>query len=232
MLDDWIKTQARDYWKRCGPGDPVGPKMVDLYQRYGAFPIGDTGSWGGGSWGWWYHTDAETEARWQEDPPAQWDEHFARSNARVAAIQRVRADAQARVTEVFPARRSHEVIVPMIESLACDLPRVLIGNVLNSGGHVRGLPGDIAVEAPLRASADGLRPVETTPLPPALLAHTLRDYVAPVNLELAAYEQHSRQGLLELIQTDPFTRSERQARELLDAILALPYHAEMREYYP
>jgi alpha-galactosidase len=149
----------------------------------------------------------------------------------VAAIQRISQDPGAHVTEAFPAQRSHETIVPMIESLACDLPRVLIGNVLNSSGCVPGLPLDFAVEAPALVSARGIQPVQTTPLPPAVVAHALRDYVAPVNIELAAYQAHSRKGLLELILTDPFTRSERQARELLDAILALPYHAEMREHY-
>jgi alpha-galactosidase/6-phospho-beta-glucosidase family protein len=30
---------------------------------------------------------------------------------------------------------------------------------------------------------------------------------------------------------DPWTRSEGQARQLLDEILALPYHEEMRAHY-
>jgi alpha-galactosidase len=63
------------------------------------------------------------------------------------------------------------------------------------------------------------------------VAHALSDYVAPVNIELEAYERRDRKLLLELILTDPFTRSEGQARDLLDAMLALPYHTEMREHY-
>jgi hypothetical protein len=31
--------------------------------------------------------------------------------------------------------------------------------------------------------------------------------------------------------TDPWTRSEEQARAVLEGILALPYHQEMREHY-
>lgn len=231
LLDEWIKTKAADYWKACGPGDPVGPKMVDLYQRYGAFPIGDTGSWGGGSWGWEYHTDAETEARWHEDPPVQWDEHFAKSAAKVQGIQSLMTDPAASATALFPPKHSHEIIVPMLESLICDIPRVLIGNVANTGGYVAGVPLDFAVEVPNLVSARGLQPIQTTPLPPAVLAHALSDYVAPVNLELAAYTQHSRGLLVDLLMLDPWTRSERQARELLDAILALPYHQELRDYY-
>jgi alpha-galactosidase len=73
--------------------------------------------------------------------------------------------------------------------------------------------------------------VQTTPLPAPLVAHVLSDYVAPVNIELEAYERRDRKLLLELILTDPFTRSQAQARDLLDAMLALPYHTEVREHY-
>jgi alpha-galactosidase/6-phospho-beta-glucosidase family protein len=71
----------------------------------------------------------------------------------------------------------------------------------------------------------------TTPLPTPVIAHALRDYVAAVNLELTAFEGRSRSSLLELVLTDPWTTSERQARGLLDAILAMPVHADMRDHY-
>jgi alpha-galactosidase len=102
---------------------------------------------------------------------------------------------------------------------------------MNGGGYVPGLPPDIAVEVPTLVSARGIQPVQTSPLPAPILAHALRDYVAPVNLELDAFERGSRTALLELLLTDPFTTSERQARELLDSILALPYHVELREHF-
>ncbi len=231
LLDRWIEQDAPRYWETCGPGDPVGPKAVDLYRRFGVFPIGDTGSWGGGSWGWWYHTDTETELRWQEDPPVQWNAHLKHGKEEVAHIQRLSPDQAARVTDHFPPQHSGEVIVPMIESLGCDLPRVIIGNVPNTDHYVPGLPTNFAVEIPARVSRRGIQGIHTTPLPPAVLAHALRDYVAPVNVELEAFAQRSRSLLLELVMMDPWTRSEHTAQELLEAIMALPYHAEMREYY-
>lgn len=66
------------------------------------------------------------------------------------------------------------------------------------------------------------------------LAYLLRDCVAPVNLELAAYEQRNKQMLVELVELvmmDPWTTSETQARNMIDAVLALPVHAEMRAHY-
>jgi alpha-galactosidase len=231
MLDRWIERDAPRYWETCGPGDPMGPKAVDLYRRFGVFPIGDTGSWGGGSWGWWYHTNPETEARWQEDPPVRWNAHFKRGEEQVKQIQTISADQAVRVTGQFPPQHSGEVIVPMIESLTHDVPRVIIGNVLNTGRYVPGIPADFAVEIPTLVSRRGIQGIQTTPLPPAVLAHALRDYVAPVNVELEAYARHSRSRLLELIMMDPWTRSERMAKELLEAIMGLPYHQEMRAYY-
>lgn len=231
MLDRWIEREAAGYWETCGPGDPLGPKAVNLYQRFGVFPIGDTGSWGGGSWGWWYHTGSETEARWQEDPPVRWKAHFKRGEEQVKQIQTISADPGVRVTGHFPPQNSGEVIVPMIESVVRDTPRVITGNVLNTSHYVPGIPADFAVEIPTLVSRRGVQGIQSTPLPPAVLAHALHDYVAPVNLELEAFARHSRRLLLELILMDPWTRSERTAQELLEAIMELPYHEEMRAYY-
>ncbi len=119
----------------------------------------------------------------------------------------------------------------MVESLACDIPRVLIGNIPNSGSYVPGVPTDFAVEIPLHVSAHGIQGMQTSGLPPAVTAYLLRDRVAPVNLELTAYTHHSREALLELILMDPYTRSLEQAEQLLDEVLALPVHGAMREHY-
>ena len=75
------------------------------------------------------------------------------------------------------------------------------------------------------------RPQSPAGLPPAPLAYLLRDCVAQVNIELAAFNQRSKRLLLELIMMDPWTRSMEQARTMLDEVMALPYHADMREHY-
>lgn len=231
LFDEWLEKKAEQHWATCPPDDALGPKQVDLYRRFGVLPIGDTGTWGGGSWGWSYHTDAETEARWKVDPVRCWEAKFEGDRKRVKLIRELGQSNGVRITSVVPPEHSGEVIVPMIEAIACDIPRVLIGNVLNAAESVPGLPRDVAVEVPLSASGGALRAIATTPLPAAVLAHALRDYVKPVELELAAFENRSRSTLLELVLTDPWTRSERQAREVLDAVLSLPANVDMREHY-
>ena len=92
------------------------------------------------------------------------------------------------MSEAFPPEHSGEVMVPLIESIACDIPRVLIGNILNSGDFVPGIPRDFAVEIPTLVSKRGIEGIQTSGLPDAVLAQIWRDRVGPVTIELAAYE--------------------------------------------
>jgi alpha-galactosidase len=231
LIDAWIENEAPSYWETCPPSDYLGPVAVDLYRRFGVFPIGDTCNPGGGSWPWWYHTDAQTERRWHEDPAAWWERYFSRGAEHVAEIERAAQDLTRPVSEAFPPEHSGEVMVPLIESIACDVPRVLIGNVLNSGDFVPGIPRDFAVEIPTLVSRRGIEGIQTKGLPDAVLAQIWRDRVGPVTIELAAYDDGSRERLLELILADPWTHSLSQAEGMLDEILAMPENAEMRAHY-
>ncbi len=231
LLDAWIAREAAAYAVAAAPSDLHGPKPVDLHKRFGAFPIGDTANPGGGSWGWWYHTDAETERRWREDPKGWYAEHFVRGERQVAEIKAIADDATTKVSDAFPPQPSGETMVPLIESIACDLPRTYIVNVVNDGEFVAGIPHDFAVEIPALVSARGIQGIRTNGLPAPLLAHITRDRVAPVRMELAAYAAGSREMLLQLLLMDPWTRSEGQASDLLAAILAMPQHGEMRTHY-
>ncbi len=231
LIDRWIEEEAPRYWETSYPSNGLGPKAVDLYRRFGAFPIGDTCTPGGGSWPYWYHSDPETERRWHENPDAWWDMYFAYGEANVANIQMVAEDTSGKVTDYFPPNPSREVMVPIIESIACDIPRVIIGNLPNSGDFVPGVPRNYAVEIPTLVSRRGIQGIRTHGLPGPLIAYILRDRVAPINIELAAYEAGSRELLRQLLMMDPWTRSQAQADALLDDILALPGLEEMREHY-
>ena len=231
LIDQWIKNEASKYWETCGFSDGMGPKAVDLYERFGAFPIGDTGNPGGGTWPWWYHVDDETEKHWREDPTAWYEGYFRDTAAQVAEIARIAADESIKVTDHFPAQASGESMVSLIESIACDIPRVFTVNIQNKGDFVPGVPRDFEVEVPALVSKRGVQGIQTNGLPPALVSYILHDRVAPVNIELEAYETGSKQLLLQLILMDPWARSDQQARDLLEDILALPYHKKMREHY-
>jgi len=231
LLDNWVSRDSEKYWKEINSSSDLGPKAVDLYKRFSVFPIGDTCTPGGGSWPWWYHIDEETEKRWREDPEAWWEGFFSYGQRTVEEMMRLSKDDSRGVTDVFPPEKSGEIIVPIIESIACDIPRVFQVNIINSEGFVSGVPTDFEVEVPAKVSRKGVQGIRVDGLPKNLVAYILRDRVAPVEVELEAYESGSLERLIELVKMDPWTRSEEQANHLLNEIFSLPYHEEMRLHY-
>ena len=234
LIDRWIEEELPQL-RRAGTiriDHCLSPKVVDLYRRFGAVPIGDTSHWSGAAWPWWYHANPVVERSWHEDPSIGWDRYIHGSHRNAAKFAQVAADPSLRVTEVFPPELSGEQMIPIVEAIACDNPRVAYGvNLLNRGSYVAGVPQDFEIEVPVLASKRGIQPIQTDGLPPALIAHTLRDRVAPVELELAAYQAGSRDLLVQLILMDRWAQTEAHARAFVDEIMALPHYAELRAHY-
>ena len=231
LLDRWIAEEAPALFASGTRPHSLEPKTVDLYKRFGAIPIGDTAHWSGASWPLRYHSDPETERLWGEDPSSGWASYFDHVARNAADFARIAADPSIRVTEFYPPKLSGEPMIPIVEAIACDNPRVVIGNILNSGNFVPGIPRDFEVEIPLLVSKRGVQGIQTGGLPAPLLAHTLRDRVAPVNLEIEAYERGSKELLTQLILMDPWSRSLEQAKAFVDDVLALPHNAPLRAHY-
>jgi alpha-galactosidase len=232
LLDKWIEDgRAEKYWETCADCNSLGPKIIDQYKRYGVFPIGDTCTSGGGSWPYWYHTDDETEMLWKEKPKKEWSNRQTNANKWENNLKNAINDRNTRLTDVYPAQRTHEAILPLVESLAYDVRREIYVNILNNKRYVSGLSSDFEVEIPAIVSKKGIEGIRTTPLPKSVLAYVLRDRIAPVEMELIAYETHSRQRLIELIMMDPWTKSEKQAKNLLQDILSMEGCEQMKQYY-
>jgi alpha-galactosidase len=102
---------------------------------------------------------------------------------------------------------------------------------MNRGQLVPGIPSNFEVEVPALSDGRGVRGLEVRGLPKPVLAYALRDRVAPVEIELEAYDSGSKELLVELATMDPWTRSREQAEQLVERILKLPYHEEMRKHY-
>ncbi|MBW7456846.1 hypothetical protein K0U00_22690, partial [Paenibacillus sepulcri] len=231
ILDKWIEEQSEAYFKTCRISDGMGPKAIDLYKKFGVFPIGDTGNPGGGAWPFWHHADDETEKRYREDPEEWYQGYFRHGIDDVKLIKDVSDNLDRRVTDAFPPKHSTEPMIPFIEAIACDVPRIMILNILNDGNFVPGIPLDFQVEVPCYVSAIGVEGIKTKGLPQPVIHYALRDRVAPVEQELCAYRSGKIDDLLALIMMDPWTRSEAQARELIDDMLSLPYLDNMRKHY-
>jgi alpha-galactosidase len=230
-LDRWIGTEAGEYWEKNGPGTALSRKRVEMYRTHGAFAVGDTMGWTGASWPWWFHSDDETEKRYAEDPWIGWNGYFESVRKNAEMIRELQRDASIRVSEKFPPVQSAEPMIPVVESIACDIPRVFIVNIQNNGSLVQGLPEDFEAEVPALVSGRGVQGIRTNPLPKSILAHTLRDRVAPVEMELEAFARGSRALLTELVLMDKWAVSMRQADAMIGEIFAMPRHEELRNHY-
>ncbi len=231
LIDRWIAEDAPAYWQTRGSSDHLGPKSVDLYRRFGAFPIGDTCTPGGGSWGYWYHDSPETERRWQEDPEAWYADHFSSGESTIARLRALREDRSKRVSDLFRATPSSEMTIPLVDSLLNGTEREIIVNIPNAGSLVPDVPTDYQVEVPARIDRRGIEGIPTDGLPTPITAFLLRDRIASVEMELSAFASGSKEALLQLIMMDPWTRSEAQAADFLRDLLAMPYHSEMVAHY-
>ena len=231
LVKKWVEEKAEEYGKNCRFSDGLGPKPIDLYKKFGVFPIGDTANPGGGAWGSWYHTSREVEEKWNEDPDTWFQDYFKNSMETVEKVKKTAFDTSLKVTDLIPSEHSHEPMIPLIESLACDIERVIIVNTINDGEYVPGVPKDFEVEIPAVVSGRGIQGLRTAPLPRAVISRMYRDRIAPVEMELAAFESHSKELLIDLIMMDPFNRTKEQAEGFLEEILDLPYHGEMKGYF-
>ncbi len=64
-----------------------------------------------------------------------------------------------------------------------------------------------------------------------MIAHILRDRVAPVEMELAACDSGNPDYLKELVLMDKWSSSMEQVNGFVEEILNLPYHTEMKTHY-
>ena len=231
ILDKWLEENYEEKLKTLGDSNEFGPKAIELYRRYGMMPIGDTANPGGGAWGWEYHSDDETEKEYKENPLQWYMNYFDLCDRRILEIKEIVDNKEIKVSEAFSTMPSEEPMIPLIEALACDKENKVIVNILNDGGYMKGLPTDYQVEIVAMVDKDGVHPIYNEGLPKPIMALLMRDRIAPVEMEIAAFEYHSKEYLIDLIMMDPWTKSRKQAEKLLEDILNLPCNKDMKEYY-
>jgi alpha-galactosidase len=230
-LDAWIESEAEDYWAsdKCGISDHQGRKAVDVYRRLGLYPIGDTVTPGGGARFDVYHRDPEVARRWQEDPRGWMERHIEHVYATVAQFKAVASDPGVRVTDVYPTTRTRETNVALIDAIANDKPAIFQVNVPNRG-CIPGIADDVAVEIPALVSASGIQGLNVDPLPRPIMVHTM-DYIQRMERNVQTFQSRDRGMLLDMLLIHPQTRSPEDARACLEEVLALPFNAEMAEWY-
>ncbi len=228
LLDEWIETKSAEHWRDYDPGleAQMSPAAIELYKLTGLMPIGDTPRSGG----WWFHQDLETKRRWYGgtggfDSEIGWGQYLQGCADRVTRIQAAVEDSSGKLTEVFPAERTYEQHLPLIDALWNDHAVRLQVNVPNRGA-IPSLPDDMVVELPARCSQRGIEPLPVDPLPEVLLRTQLdpRRCAAEQAVSLALHPDERL--LLRLVLDDHRTQSWEQAVRFVREIEARPEFAE------
>ncbi len=235
LIDRWIETEAQDYWANDdrGYGDnQMRPAAIHQYKLFGLMPIGDTPRKGG----WWYHCDLATKQRWYGplggfDSEIGWGQYLTHIDRRVADVERVAQDEATPVTETFKPVQSGEQIVPIINSLVNDEEGTYQVNIPNAGPILPGFPEDLVVECEGVVDGSGIRGVPVEPLPRKLMVGAMVPRWHRAELLVEAARTGDRDLLLLHILNDQRSRSLEQAEGFLDAWLADPRNARMRELF-
>lgn len=234
LLDEWIRTKAHRFWKHWNPkyyDVDMSPAAVDMYKRFGLFPIGDTARSGG----WKYHFDFETKKRWYGplggfDSEIGWSRYQADLRRQYKRMLKIYDDASVSVTGEFPAVKSGEQHVPIVDAIVNDRESTFQVNVPNKGA-VDGIPDDVVVEVPALVSGSGVQRLRVGRLPKHLMLHAIIPRMLRMEWALEAYLGGNRGLLIEWLLNDPRTKSFRQAEQSIEEILTLPFNKEMAEHY-
>jgi alpha-galactosidase len=126
-------------------------------------------------------------------------EYIARSEENLAEYERTR-DA-VRGSRPLELERGNEYAPEIIHSIETGQPRVIYGNVRNTG-LIENLPGDACVEVPCLVDGTGLRPVWVGALPPHLAALN-RTYLNVAELTVRAALEERPEYVRHAVMLDP-----------------------------
>ena len=236
FIDEWIEEKAEAFWK-TGHFEffetDMSPVAIDMYKLYGLFPIGDTSRSGS----WKYHWDLETKKRWYGpiggfDSEIGWARYLNFIKEITNMVLGYSRDPSLSVADALAIREGIPMvpIAPFIDSVINDKGDEIQVNIPNKGA-IRGIPDDVVVEIPAHVYRDGIRPVDTWKLPKRLMNYVMIPRMLRMGWALEAFLEGDKELLIEILLRDPRTRSEKQARNVLEEILALPLNEEMKKHY-
>lgn len=115
---------------------------------------------------------------------------------------------------------SGELAVPIMEGLACGVPRRLEAVNVPNRGAIPNLPADMVVEIPATVDASGMVSEAMPPLPEPLAA-LMRTQATIHQLLVEAFAEHSKDKLIQAMLLDPTVDSYRRAIECVEEMLSL-----------
>lgn len=240
LLDDWIETKGEEYWRTHVAERTHDIQMsrgaIHQYKMYGLMPIGDTPRTSTNTSSWWYHTDLATKKHWFGEPFGGPDTEIARPfyvtnlEKRLHQMQEVANDPKAKVTDIFGTTKTREQQVPIIDALTNNVEGRFQVNVPNRG-RIEGLPDDVVVEGQAIIDATGIHPIKPTQLPRKIMLEQVYPRWLEMERNLEAYRSGDLSMLLWTALTNHQTRTYEQAVAVIQDLLAMPGHEELRAYF-
>jgi alpha-galactosidase len=226
-IDNWIVEKSKEYWRTWGPEfdeTQMSPAAINLYKLYDLMPIGDTCR---ASWpeAWWYHLDPETKKSWWgprggHDGEEGWKLHLEWLKERQKQIVTAIANPNTPISNLFPAVKSREQLVPIIDAITNDKPSKFQVNVPNNGA-IPGLPDNFVVEVPATIDANGVQVQKIETLPDSVMFGALYPRWIFAERIIATYKTGDLRFMLQAYLSDNRTKSREQAEETIDATVSM-----------
>lgn len=238
LIDKWIEEEAEEYWKepRKYSDQQMSRAAIHQYRLFGLMPIGDTPRMMDfpTMYGWIYNESLEAKKYFYSqqggfDSDEGWGQYLEDLNENLKKIQEAALCPDKKVTDVFEPKQSDEQIVPIIESLVYDVPRVYQVNIPNKGHLVQGFPEDIVVECEALISGAGVQGIRSQPLPPRVMSGAMNPRFTQCELICEALLSGERDAFKLALLYDHYTRSEAQAEALLDEWMNHPKNKAVRK---
>ena len=238
IFNEWIGKEYQSFykdWLKASKSNPLGtqmsPAMVDMYKEYGLVPVGDTVRSGT----WKYHRNLKTKMKWYGraggfDSPEGWKHYLEMEDRNIGMIKNALENAAAPLYRLFPAGISTEPVVPLITSLSSDAGSRHQVNVMNRG-KIDGIPGDVAVEVPALLNRKGVHAENGKKLPGRILNFSIRPRVQRMEWALEAFLEGGKETMIEWLMTDPRTKNDEQAEQVVNALLLLDGNESMAKHF-
>lgn len=241
LLDKWIEEESHK-WESKSPWDvQLSPAVIDMYKFYGMLPIGDTCRNGT----WKYNYNFETKKKWygkfggidnEIERPKFHNQLRAEKERLIKLAEEVKKDPSIKLTEIDPEVFSKEKLsgeqqILFINAITNGNKARLILNIPNKG-VISGIPDDVIVEVPCIVDKSG---ITSEKIEPDLTSRIKKMYLMPrilrMEWSLEAFLSKDKEVLKEILVRDPRTKSFEQVEKVLDEIMSLSFHEELREYF-
>jgi alpha-galactosidase len=234
VIDQWTKKGAPELWKNHDLGlwtETISPAAVDMYNMYGLYPLGDTCR----CFTWKYHYDLPTAQKWYgaiggTDSEIGLEMCLDRFQGNVDRMFRLLRDPNVKLTEEIRPVKGNDEFSDFIDAVSLGEEKRLVLNIPNDG-ILSQFPNDLSIEVPVNMVDGKLKPERPKPFPNRLLQFVLIPRMLRMEWALEAFVDRDRELLVENLIRDPRTKSDTQARETVEELLAMPLNADMKEHY-